>query len=384
MYHKYMPSDENNDGNNGREEINSLVIPEVEGFRGSPLRDRFESALQNMLLATSTIQQIDELDEAVMSLRYKEVLKPQYDEQNPVTQQSEANRFMLSYAIQEDIDIPAELCTQATYSEITTQELLLRTFNEEQLQMLQGVLVFNILEGHGQKGLDEDNTLAVGGLTYTQYKLDAEGGPLGLYVRATAAPKGVKEGLEDKLFRNVAGTIHAIPYGVPKKIPGREKEAILMMADDFLRLWEHMYKIEDDNLKPPRFAMGTTNRTMALAAEKVTKAQVGYFEFQGPHELARVLKNTVGVASAEKKGADTEPPMTVFLSENDLEDSKEHVTSVRQSVYNRLKQEDESMEQTLGRVRAEAIEILSGKFDFVSLYKESTTPQEQETTTTII
>lgn len=198
---------------------------------GVPAQGSFQDSFTNRLLTATRDPQSEKLRKTL----YKDIFHPNYSETRPLTQQSERNRQILLHALDEGISVPTKYITTDGYMNLETTRLLQELFSPDQIQRFQGVLIFNGL-ALSNRGMDPDNTLAVGGITYTQQAITEMGGISGLIVKKLAVPgKFDEKSLKPFFMRpNRRGIMHITPYGQVKKTPGKENEALLMISDDIL------------------------------------------------------------------------------------------------------------------------------------------------------
>ena len=297
---------------------------------------------------------------------YKDVFSPTYTETIPATEQSERNRQILLWAIDRGATIPVGLRRLAEYSHLSTSELLDKAFSPEQIHELQGALVYQA--GKGNSDLDPKNTIVFGGILYSQARIGNEGDDIlsSLTQKALAAPLSFSEpGFPPPFLQNdVRGAIHILPFGENKRVPGKELEAMMMLADDFLALinfWE-----SSRVASYPRFILNTTNRSMSEVARKYLGAQVAEM---GPFDNM-ILSTMEGLMGG------TPPPekklYKVFMPEHTLKESKTRLEPLRERLFTLLREKyggDLQMQDLLKKIRCDAIERISGSIKFLQIYK---------------
>lgn len=334
--------------------IGSLIVPEVQGVdlkpnydNTVPTIDATQERLSAMAFDNKRVpiyQQMTELHQ----LLYGEITNPPYDEKRiSKSRQAEINRHILLFADVVGAVIPEEYRLLERYATANTETLLLELFDENQLQTLQGILVFTLLERRNPRSHDLNNTLTVGGLVYTQKQMKG-------ILRLFDAPKGAREDILDVLTNNVKGVVHYIPFGETKKVEGKGAETMFMFCDDIIKLWEAMYKVKNNNINPPRYVIGATNVAMGEATKRLlgTKVEIFDFSISMQERLMQMVTQMLGIPNSQQH----REILTVFINSDSLEKLRSSVEPSRQELYLRLRQnDDEPMSETLKRIRAEAI-----------------------------
>jgi len=336
-----------------------LTIPVVQGLEKPPaLAITVEKTLTQALSSTPISKLIDTQREVMRETIYKPLLHPN-PEIVPLTETGERNRQILLWAYDQQIPIPLKYLSQITYSNTETSQLLKEMFNAEELQRLQGALVYRI--GHDIKDVDERNAVAFGGILYSQSPVDGEEEDYitDLLQRQFATPLGAFELnlLPAFLRKNVKGGIHVLPYGRAEKIEGKEKETLLMLADDMLKLIETFETSEVMGF--PRFIMNGTNKTMGEAAKKYFGAHVSQL-----NEIEALIH--VSVNTLMKTPGDPDNVVKVFVPEFKLRLAKPKLRKMREGLYEKIRGErDVSLPELLKEIRLDAINQICERQKFL-------------------
>lgn len=315
--------------------------------------------LWSSLPSSQLLQEQKKVIQGAEAEMYKEILSPDYSE-TAITEQGERNRQILLWSIQKGIRVPGLFRHQDSYTKITTQELIQTLLNEDQLQQLQGAMVLSVLERYSQKDVDPNNTIAYGGVVYSQAPIDdgEDGIIAGSIVKQFANRSFQEPGITPGFLRkNVRGTVHVLPYGVNRKIPGKEKETLLMLVADMLAVIEYFDK-HPQNMGYPRFVLNGTNSTMGNLAEKHLGAQV-----KKASDIEGFLSSLTH--SLKPGNPDT---VAVFMSEKDLREGKIKLRKLKERMSSG---KEDSRAESLKKIRAEAIGYISQELNFVDRYKKS-------------
>lgn len=335
-----------------------LTMSEPKGLkRPSRISNAIQRGLLDPLRKFTTTKPREQLQASTRDILYGEIVNSGSDEQ--LTSLAEGNRQILLWMINRGVVIPAALTKRETYSTLPTRELLEQTLSASDLQALQGALVYQT--AIGIKDLDRNNSVAFGGIVYSQSKIRDEDTPLTEQIinLFLAVPKGAKEPglLPGFLRRNVKGAIHVLPYGIAEKVPGKERETLLMLADDMVALLRFLG--QSKIMTYPRFILNATNKTMGEAARKYTGAQV--------IELSDIDNLIGSLLSGIKQTRMGEDVVKVFIPERDLRGGFKRAIVMRDSLIKRLAlRSGISEDLLLKKVRIDAIEHILGRLSFTS------------------